>query len=305
MAARQRQAKEAGHRGAAGHRPGAGQKAARPAAHRHRGGRGRHRGRGNGHRHHRDHDVRGRRCRRLGQHLPRARAIPGHGSQPVYHTVDGQALSVVIYRPLGPPRAWPTFHTWNQAPGDVACALAWTARNATRLGADLNRLVLARDSAGGNLAVNPGYSAAAGTARSDCGGTVPVPAAIAVTYPAVSPVSVYGDSFTSGSVSGSAAVAEYTGGTPQHVVMWARIKCADRWSAADHGHQPRPSVARWCGRDAARSQRGVSVPGGRTSAGAVADPWRRLCRWSRAGCSAAYAGGCWRTSVSRLRVLGV
>jgi acetyl esterase/lipase len=175
----------------------------------------------------------------------------------VYHTVDGQALSVAIYRPPGPPRAWPTMfyihgggwnggsndtartdyrwyashgwlvistqyrlatatdHTWNQAPGDVACALAWTARNATQLGVDLNRLVLAGDSAGGNLAVNLGYSAAAGTARSNCGGTVPVPAAVVVTYPAVDPVSVYHDNFTFGSVSGSAAVAEYAGGTPQ------------------------------------------------------------------------------------------
>jgi acetyl esterase len=175
----------------------------------------------------------------------------------VYHTVDGQALSVAIYRPPGPPRAWPVLFfihgggwnggsndtartdyrwyanhgwlvistqyrlatpadpTWNQAPGDVACALAWTARNATRLGADLNRLVLAGDSAGGNLAINLGYSAAAGTARSNCGGTVPVPAAVVVTYPAVNPVSVYDDTFTFGSVSGRAAVAEYAGGTPQ------------------------------------------------------------------------------------------
>ena len=175
----------------------------------------------------------------------------------VYHTVDGQALSVAIYRPSGPPRAWPTLfyihgggwnggsndtartdyrwyanhgwlvisaqyrlatatdHTWNQAPGDVACALAWTARNAAQLGVDPNRLVLAGDSAGGNLAINLGYSAAAGTARPNCGGTVPVPAAVVATYPAVNPVSVYDDNFTLGSVSGTAAVAEYAGGTPQ------------------------------------------------------------------------------------------
>jgi len=175
----------------------------------------------------------------------------------VYHTVDGQALSVAIYRPSGPPRAWPTLfyihgggwnggsndtartdyrwyanhgwlvisaqyrlatatdHTWNQAPGDVACALAWTARNAAQLGVDPNRLVLAGDSAGGNLAINLGYSAAAGTARPNCGGTVPVPAAVVATYPAVNPVSVYDDNFTLGSVSGSAALAEYAGGTPQ------------------------------------------------------------------------------------------
>ncbi len=175
----------------------------------------------------------------------------------VYHAVDGQLLSVAIYRPSGPARRWPTLFyvhgggwntgsndtaktdyrwyanhgwlvisvqyrlatatdpTWNQAPGDVACALAWTAANAARLGVDLNRLVLAGDSAGGNLAINLGYSAATGTARSNCGGIVPVPAAVVATYPAVNPVSVYNDNFTLGSVSVGHAVAEYVGGTPQ------------------------------------------------------------------------------------------
>jgi acetyl esterase len=188
---------------------------------------------------------------------PSSVAAASPDANAVYNTVNGQALSVAIYRPSGSPRAWPvlfyihgggwngggndtaktdyrwdanhgwlvisaqyrlataTDHTWNQAPGDVACALAWTARNATRLGADLNRLVLAGDSAGGNLAINLGYSAAAGTARSNCGGTVPVPAAVVVTYPAVDPVSVYDDNFTLGSVRDGAAVAEYAGGTPQ------------------------------------------------------------------------------------------
>ncbi len=189
--------------------------------------------------------------------VPSSVAAASPNANAVYHTVNGQVLSVAIYRPSGPPRAWPTLfyihgggwnggsndtaqtdyrwyanhgwlvistqyrlatatdHTWNQAPGDVACALAWTARNATRLGVDLNRLVLAGDSAGGNLAINLAYSAAAGTARSDCGGTVPVPAAVVVTYPAVNPVSVYHDNFALGSVSGAAALTEYAGGTPQ------------------------------------------------------------------------------------------
>src|SRR6202021_2456433 len=102
-----------------------------------------------------------------------------------------------------------------QAPADVACALAWTARNATQLGVDLKRLVLAGDSAGGNLAINLGYSAAAGPARSDCGGTAPGPAAVVATLPAVDPISVYDDNFTDGSGRAGAAVAEYAGGTPQ------------------------------------------------------------------------------------------
>ena len=188
---------------------------------------------------------------------PSSVAAASPNANAVYDTVNGQALSVAIYRPSGPPRAWPTLfyihgggwngggndtaktdyrwyanhgwlvisaqyrlatatdHTWNEAPGDVACALAWTARNAARLGADLNRVVLAGDSAGGNLAINLGYTAAAGTARSNCGGTVPVPAAVVATYPAVDPVSVYDANFSYGAVNGGASVAEYTGGTPQ------------------------------------------------------------------------------------------
>jgi acetyl esterase len=188
--------------------------------------------------------------------VPSSAAAASPNANTVYDTVDGQALSVAIYRPSGPPRARPTLfyihgggwvgggnnsaptdfrwyadhgwlvisaeyrlatstdHTWNQAPADVACALAWTDRNATRLGVNLNRLVLAGDSAGGNLAINLGYSAAAGTARSDCG-PVPVPAAVVASYPAVDPVSVYNDKFALGSVNGSHAVTEYTGGTPQ------------------------------------------------------------------------------------------
>jgi acetyl esterase len=107
-----------------------------------------------------------------------------------------------------------TDRTWNQAPADVACALAWTGRNATRLGVSLNRLVVAGDSAGGNLAINLGYSAAAGSARSDCG-PVPVPAAVVATYPAVNPVSVYNNNFALGSFSVSHGLTEYTGGSPQ------------------------------------------------------------------------------------------
>ena len=188
--------------------------------------------------------------------VPSSAAAASPNANTVYETVGGQTLSVAIYWPSGPPRAWPTLfyihgggwigggndsaptdfrwyadhgwlvispqyrlatstdHTWNQAPADVACALAWTDRNATQLGVDRSRLVLAGDSAGGSLAINLGYSAAAGTARSDCG-PVPVPAAVVASYPAVNPVSIYNDKFALGSVNGSHAVTEYTGGTPQ------------------------------------------------------------------------------------------
>lgn len=44
--------------------------------------------------------------------------------------------------------------TWDQAPVDVACGLAWVYANAEAYGGDPDRLALLGDSAGGNLAVN-------------------------------------------------------------------------------------------------------------------------------------------------------
>ncbi|MEJ2258639.1 MAG: carboxylesterase family protein, partial [Woeseiaceae bacterium] len=47
--------------------------------------------------------------------------------------------------------------TWNKAPADVACGLAWTHANASKYGGDASRIALLGDSAGGNLAINYGY----------------------------------------------------------------------------------------------------------------------------------------------------
>jgi acetyl esterase/lipase len=81
--------------------------------------------------------------------------------------------------------------TWDTAPRDVACALVWVRANAARLGGDPDRLAVAGDSAGGNLAVNLAYAAAQGRARSGCGGPVPVPRAVLVQYPVVDPQDAY------------------------------------------------------------------------------------------------------------------
>ena len=67
--------------------------------------------------------------------------------------------------------------TWDKAPQDMACALTWVHQNATRYGGNPERVVVAGDSAGGNLAVNLAYSAALGRARSGCGGQVQTPEA--------------------------------------------------------------------------------------------------------------------------------
>jgi acetyl esterase/lipase len=88
---------------------------------------------------------------------------------------------------LGYPLATASYATWNKAPGAVACGLAWAAENAHRFGGGASRLVLAGDSAGGNLAINLAYGAAIGKARSSCGGRVPVPDAVVTQYPVVNP----------------------------------------------------------------------------------------------------------------------
>ncbi|MGW6281262.1 alpha/beta hydrolase [Kribbella sp. NPDC055071] len=107
-----------------------------------------------------------------------------------------------------------TEHTWDQAPADVACAWAWTAHNAARLGGDPARLAILGESAGGNLALNLAYGISAGRVNSPCG-TVPVPRAVVAEYPAVDPAAVYANHFSLGSLSDEDMVRKYLGGSPQ------------------------------------------------------------------------------------------
>jgi acetyl esterase len=76
-------------------------------------------------------------------------------------------------------------HLWDIATSQVACAMAWTAANAVRLGGDPARISLLGSSAGGNLAINASYLANAGQIKSSCGGTVPRVSAVSVLYPPV------------------------------------------------------------------------------------------------------------------------
>jgi len=109
--------------------------------------------------------------------------------------------------------------TWDLAPADLACALTWTAANAGALGGDASRIVVAGDSAGGNLAINLGYAAATGRARFDCPGPVPKPVAVVAQYPAVDPLSIWAASAPLTGDSDPATTAQiflrwYLGGTP-------------------------------------------------------------------------------------------
>ncbi|MFP1632733.1 alpha/beta hydrolase [Zhengella sp. ZM62] len=104
--------------------------------------------------------------------------------------------------------------TWDKAPDDVACALVWTYQNAERFGGDRKRIALLGDSAGGNLAINTGFAVAAGEAASSCGNDIPVPAAIAVQYPAVDPVSIYEDGYPVPGFEPKMLIEGYVGGPP-------------------------------------------------------------------------------------------
>lgn len=118
----------------------------------------------------------------------------------------------------------PGLPTWDKAPDDVACALLWTARNAARFGGDATRIALLGDSAGGNLAINLGFAAAGGRATSTCGAEIPVPAAIAVLYPALDPLSIYHDGFPIPGFEPKMLIEGYIGGAPaQHPERVAAI----------------------------------------------------------------------------------
>lgn len=103
--------------------------------------------------------------------------------------------------------------TWDLAPADVACGLAWAASEAAALGGDPTRWVVMGDSAGGNLALNVSYAAARGERASDCG-PVPVPAAVVVQYPAVDPLAIYERGYPIPGFEPVMLVSGYLGGPP-------------------------------------------------------------------------------------------
>jgi acetyl esterase len=107
-----------------------------------------------------------------------------------------------------------TQSTWDQAPQDVACALTWVHQNAAGYGGDPQRIVVAGDSAGGNLAVNLAYSAALGRAQSGCGGQVPIPAAVLVQYPVVDPQDTHDNGYPISGFEPKMWTERYLGGPP-------------------------------------------------------------------------------------------
>ncbi len=108
-----------------------------------------------------------------------------------------------------------TRHTWNVATPQLGCALAWIKANAAKYGGDPSRLALWGESAGGNLVLNVGYKANAGTLTSACGGTLPQVDLVAALYPVVDPARMYRlDDPLLGWV-GRKMGTNYTGGSPE------------------------------------------------------------------------------------------
>lgn len=109
--------------------------------------------------------------------------------------------------------ATPDYATWDKALPDVADALSWASKNASRLGGDIDNMVIAGESAGGNLALVLGYSAASGQLKSDYGIEVPIPKGIWVSYPATDLNNLYteGEALI---LQGSVPLNQYIGGSP-------------------------------------------------------------------------------------------
>lgn len=92
----------------------------------------------------------------------------------------GWTVISIDYRLASPQRA-----TWDLASSDVECALAWTARNAGRLGIDMRRLVLTGGSAGGSLALKVAWRPAGPYLDPDCGPSLPPIRAVVTKAPLI------------------------------------------------------------------------------------------------------------------------
>lgn len=105
--------------------------------------------------------------------------------------------------------------TWDIVDSQVACALTVLVSHADRLSADVTRIALLGDSAGGNLAINTAYAANAGRATSACGGTVPSISAVVVVYPAVDPTGIWRNTDPVFGNFARSFLRQYIGGPPE------------------------------------------------------------------------------------------
>jgi acetyl esterase len=130
------------------------------------------------------------------------------GSRPaLFGGLAGAGIPVVDveYRISPPPR-------WDQAPGDILCALSWLEQNGPGYGIDPSKIVIVGESAGGNLALIAAYSAGTGKVASSCAGEPAPPRAVIAISPTADLKGMWQDA--SLSLDGVTFPEAYIGGTP-------------------------------------------------------------------------------------------
>jgi acetyl esterase/lipase len=134
----------------------------------------------------------------------------------------------VEYRLAPPPR-------WDQAPGDVLCALAWLPAAPELALVDPSRVVIAGESSGGSLAMLAGYAAGTDELPSSCPNVGPpvIPAGVFVTAPTADLEGIWRDA-TIHDLNGTKFPNSYIGGGPDQY--------PDRYAAAEPFRLLRPDL---------------------------------------------------------------
>ncbi|WP_211216400.1 alpha/beta hydrolase [Longispora albida] len=134
--------------------------------------------------------------------------VGDRGEAPLWHkwlNERGYAVFAIDYRLAPPPR-------WDQAPGDVKCAVGWVKAHAGEYKVDPARVMLAGGSAGGNLSLMGAYSD--DRVKPSCAVTDTSVRAVAVFYPPVDNAQVWEES---GFPQVRTWAQNYNGGKPDQV----------------------------------------------------------------------------------------
>jgi len=126
-----------------------------------------------------------------------------------WQAAHGWTVISIDYRLARPGRP-----TWNLAPRDVECALAWTAANAAALHLDLSRLVVTGASAGGSLAMAAAYATPDQRIDPVCGPHVPKAAAVIARVPLIDAAASWSHPSELNDIQ-KAILTRYLGGSPQ------------------------------------------------------------------------------------------
>jgi acetyl esterase/lipase len=135
------------------------------------------------------------------------------------------AVVDIEYR-LAPPARW------DQAPGDVLCALGWVEDQPSFLEGAQVPVVVIGDSAGGNLALMAAYAAGTAKVASSCDKPTTPPAAVIAIEPAADLAAIWSDASVPGD--GAPFPESYIGGSP--------MAYPDRYAAASPERLFRPGL---------------------------------------------------------------